>query len=171
MKKKLLWGAVAVAFVLGFYASTQIPIASRVKQLFEQEFQLGNISPHVQNEIGEGTNPVASAQLKEQLTATYTADEAHKNYASIVALFKNENGQTLDNRFENVDFQIHWWEGSYEKDGILTAKFIGIPKLTRNGQVSDGACWGEYEVSLEKESPQGQWLFRGWQLNEFYNCR
>lgn len=175
MKKKMFWSlaglVLAVGLALGAYSITQIPVANRVKQLFEQEYQLGNISPKVQQAIGNGTDLVATAALKQMLTETYIPAKAESVFIGIVEMFKEDNGQALDNRFDKVDLQILWWEGSSEKDGILSAKFIGVPKLTRNGKVSDGACLGEYEVFLEKATPKGKWLLSSWKLSEFANCR
>ena len=153
------------------FIANQVSVANRVKQLFEQSFELGNLSPAIQQGIGAGNEPLATARLKTQLEATYVPTEAHAYFDAIVKMYREDNGHALDNRFDDVDFQIFWWDGSSENDGVLVAKFTGIAKVTTNGQTRDASCLGQYEVNLRKATPGGKWLISNWKLNEFSNCR
>jgi hypothetical protein len=175
MSKKPLLAAtsllVLLALALTPYALKQISVATRIKILFEQSYELGNLSPKTQQDIGAGNDPLAKANLKSQLEATYVPEEARRNFDAILKMFKEDNGQALDSRFDKVDFQILWWEGSSENEGVLVATFTGITKITTRGQTRDGSCLGRYEVKLRKATPGGDWLLSSWKLDEFSNCR
>jgi hypothetical protein len=41
-------------------------------------------------------------------------------------------------RFDAVDLEILWWEGSSEVDGVLTEKCIGTLNITMNGHTTNG---------------------------------
>jgi hypothetical protein len=148
-----------------------VSVASRVKQLFEQSYELGNLSPKTQQGIGDGKEPLATAKLKAQLQATYVTEEAQKNFDAILNMYRSDDGQAPDHRFDDVDFQILWWEGSSEDERRLVAKFIGIAKVTTNGQTRDVSCLGRYVVDLRKAEPRDEWFLSSWKLNEFSNCR
>ena len=173
-KKKLAIGVSALfaLVVLAFapYITSQVAVANRVKQLFVQEYQLGNIAPSVQQAIGNGSDAVAAAKFKRQLEETWTSAEALSNYEAIVAMWRQEGDQGLDMRFDAVDLQILWWEGSSEVDGVVTAKFVGTVNITMNGHTSNGGCIHDYTIVMKKNSPTGDWLLDQRTAKELFPC-
>jgi hypothetical protein len=174
MKKKIVFGVLAVVAIVGLaftpYIVGQVSVANRIKQLFVQEYQSGNIEPSVQQAIGNGSDAVAAARFKQQLEETWTSAEAQNNYEAIVAMWRQEGDQALDMRFDAVDPQILWWEGSSEVNGVLTAKFIGTVNITMDGLTSNGGCVDEYTIVMKKNSPSGDWLLDQRTAKELFPC-
>lgn len=174
MKKKILFGVLAVLAVLGLaftpYIVGQVNVANRIKQLFVQEYQLGNIAPSVQQAIGNGTDSVAAAKFKRQLEETWTKNEAQANYDMIVAMWGQEGYQGPDMHIEAVDLQILWWKGSSEVNGVLTAKFVGTVNLTIDGHTSNGGCIDDYTIVMKKNNLEGEWLLDHRSAKELFPC-
>lgn len=174
MKKKIALGALAIVVAVGLaftpYIISQMTVAKRIKQLFVQEYQLGNISPAVQQSIGNGSDPEAAAKFKRQLEETWTTPEAQNNYEMIMAMWGRDGDQGPDMRFEAVDLQILWWEGSSEVNGVLTAKFIGTVNIMMDGHTSNGGCIHDYTIVMKKNSADGEWLLDQRTAKELFPC-
>lgn len=174
IKKKFILVALVLVTIVGLastpYIIGQVGVANRVKQLFVQEYQLGNIAPSVQQAIGNGSDAVAAAKFKRQLEETWTSAEAQSNYEAIIAMWRQEGDQGLDMRFDAVDLQILWWEGSSEVDGVVTAKFVGTVNITMNGHTSNGGCIHDYTIVMKKNSPTGDWLLDQRTAKELFPC-
>lgn len=105
-------------------------IQQRVVQLFEADYESGNLKPNIQKLIGKGQDDIAFEKLKKDLEAIWTPKAAQENLDGIVRMFDGENGQGLDLTFKNVNYVIDEWQGIQVDGNIATAQFIGHAQIT-----------------------------------------
>lgn len=105
-------------------------VQQRIIQIFEADYESGNLKPNIQKLIGKGQNDIAFDKLKKDLETIWTPRAAKENLDGIVRMFDEENGQGLDLTFKNVNYIVDEWQGIQVDGDMATAQFIGHAKIT-----------------------------------------
>jgi hypothetical protein len=106
-------------------------VQERVVQLFVADYESGNLKPNIQKLIGKGEDDVAFEKLKKDLEDIWTPKAAQDNLEGMVRLFDQEDGQSLDLTFKNVDYIIDEWQGVQVDGNLATVQFVGHAEITR----------------------------------------
>jgi hypothetical protein len=118
-------------------AKVVVQVQQRVIQIFEADYESGNLKPNIQKLIGKGKDDVALDKLKKDLETIWSPRAAQKNLDGIVRMFDEENGQGLDLTFKTVNYIVDEWQGVQVDGDVATAQFIGHAKITHEDSTSE----------------------------------